>query len=148
MKKLFVILMALATTSAMAWEATLKINNNTPYNVDVVHNQPEGLLVTLAPGQTGWSWNTSDNNNTVSLRFWQQPNVYFMQGSVSYGPNAGVWVDRGWMDPNAQTITMTADANGTVWVQTTNGGKELLQWDEFQQGGTIALTFNTTGEKK
>ena len=122
MKKFFVILMALAATSAMAWDATLKINNNTAYNVDVVHNLPEGLLVTLAPGQTGWSWNTSDNNNTVSLRFWQQPNVFFMQGSVSYGPLAGVWVDRGWMDPNSQTINMTANANGTVWVQTSNGG--------------------------
>jgi hypothetical protein len=148
MKKFFVIVMALAATSAMAWDATLKINNNTAYNVDVVHNQPEGLLVTLAPGQTGWSWDTSDNNNTVSLRFWQQPNVFFMQGSVSYGPLAGVWVDRGWMDPNAQTLTMTANANGTVWVQTSNGGTELLQWNQFEQGGTIELTFNTTGEKK
>ena len=148
MKKLFVILASMfMAANAMAWQATLKINNNTGYNVDVVHNQPEGLLVTLQPGQTGWSWTTSDNNNTVSLRFWQQPNVFFMQGSVSYGPNAGVWVDRGWMDPNGQTINMTANANGTVWVQTSNGGKELLQWNQFQQGGTIELTFNKTGAK-
>ena len=142
MKKFFVVLLALVATNAMAWEATLKINNNTAYNVDVVHNQPEGLLVTLKPGQTGWSWTTNDNNNTVSLRFWQQPNVYFMQGSTSYGPTAGVWVDRGWMDPNAQTITMTANANGTVFVQTTNGGKEILAWNQFEQGGTIELTFD------
>jgi hypothetical protein len=149
MKKLFVIMASMfLAANAMAWEATLKINNNTNYNVDVVHNQPEGTLVTLKPGQTGWSWTTSDNNNTVSLRFWQQPNVFFMQGSVSYGPNAGVWVDRGWMDPNAQTITMTANANGTVWVQTSNGGKGILAWNQFQQGGTIELTFNNTGEKK
>lgn len=126
----------------MSWQATLKINNNTEYNVDVVHNQPEGLLVTLEPGQTGWSWSTSDNNNTISLRFWQEPNVYFMQGSTSYGPTAGVWVDRGWMDPKAQTLKMTADANGTVFVQTTNGGKEILAWNQFEQGGTIELTFD------
>jgi hypothetical protein len=138
----------LMATSAMAWDATLKINNNTNYNVDVVHNLPEGVLVTLAPGQTGWSWTTSDNNNTVSLRFWTTPNVYFMQGSVSYGPTAGVWVDRGWMDPNAQTITMTANANGTVFVQSINGGKEILAWNQFEQGGTIELTFNNVGEKK
>lgn len=126
----------------MSWQATLTINNNTDYNIDVVHNQPEGLLVTLQPGQTGWSWTTDDNNNTVALRFWQQPNTYFMQGSVSYGPLAGVWVDRGWMDPNAQTLSMTANANGTVWTQTTNGGSGILAWNEFEQGGTIELTFN------
>lgn len=127
----------------MDWQATLNINNNTNYNIDVVHNLPEGLLVTLTPGQTGWSWSTGDTNNTIALRFWQQPNTYFMQGSVSFGPNAGVWVDRGWMDPNSQTINMNANANGTVWVQNSNGGKELLQWNQFQQGGTITLTFNT-----
>lgn len=141
-KYILALFLGLFSLSAYAWEATLKINNNTAYNVDVVHNQPEGLLVTLKPGQTGWSWTTSDNNNTVSLRFWQQPNVYFMQGSTSYGPTAGVWVDRGWMDPNAQTISMTANANGTVFVQTTNGGKEILAWNEFEQGGTIDLTFD------
>ena len=126
----------------MSWQATLAINNNTDYNIDVVHNQPEGLLVTLQPGQTGWNWTTGDNNNTVSLRFWQQPNVFFMQGSVSYGPLAGVWVDRGWMDPNAQTMKMTADANGTDFVQTQNGGTELLAWNQFENGGIITLTFD------
>jgi hypothetical protein len=126
----------------MCWVATLQINNNTDYNIDVVHNQPEGLLVTLQPGQSGWSWSTSDNNNTIALRFWQQPNTYFMQGSVSYGPTAGVWVDRGWMDPNAQTIKMTANANYNIFTQTTNGGKELLAWNQFEQGGTIQLTFD------
>lgn len=127
----------------MDWQATLNINNNTDYNIDVVHNLPEGQLVTLTPGQTGWSWSTGDTNNTIALRFWKQPNTYFMQGSVSFGPNAGVWVDRGWMDPNGQTISMDSNANGTEWVQNSNGGKELLQWNEFQQGGSITLTFNT-----
>lgn len=126
----------------MSWQATVTINNNTDYNIDVVHNQPEGLLATLQPNQGNWSWTTSDNNNTIALKFWQQPNNYFMQGSVSYGPTAGVWVDRGWMDPTAQTITMNADANGTVFVQNTNGGKEILAWDQFEQGGIIQLTFN------
>jgi hypothetical protein len=27
-------------------------------------------------------------------------------------------------------------------VQTTNGGKELLAWNQFEQGGTIDLTFD------
>jgi hypothetical protein len=46
------------------------------------------------------------------------------------------------MDPNAQTIKMTANANYNIFVQTTNGGKELLAWNQFEQGGTIDLTFD------
>lgn len=126
----------------MAWEATLTINNNTDYNIDVVHNLPEGLLVTLKPEETGWSWTTDDNNNTIALRFWKEPNVYYMQGSVSYGPLAGIWVDRGWMDPNGQFIMMVAEAGGKTIQQTTNGGNALLAWDEFEDGGEIVVTFN------
>lgn len=137
---LLVAILGLFSITANAWEATLTINNNTSYNITVNHNTT-GDLTTIEPGQS-WSWSTSDPNNTNALRFWQTPNVWFMQGSASYGPNAGVWVDRGWMDPNAQSIKMTANANGTVFVQTANGGKEILQWNQFQQGGEIVLTFD------
>lgn len=126
----------------MSWQATLTINNNTAYNVTVTHNNI-GDLTTIEPNS---SWSNTDQestpNNTNALKFWQQPNVWFMQGSVSFGPTAGVYVDRGWMDPNAQTIKMTANANGKEWVQTQNGGETLLAWNEFEQGGTITLTFD------
>jgi hypothetical protein len=126
----------------MTWQTTLTINNNTAYNITVTHNNI-GDLTTIEPNS---SWSNTDQestpNNTNALKFWQQPNVWFMQGSVSFGPTAGVYVDRGWMDPNAQTIKMTANANGKVWVQTQNGGETLLAWNEFEQGGTITLTFD------
>jgi hypothetical protein len=67
-----------------------------------------------------------------------------MQGSCSFGPEAGVYVDRGWMAPNDQSITMTANANGKEFVQSTNGGETLLAWNEFESGGSIQLTFNET----
>jgi len=124
----------------MSWQATLNIHNNTDYNITVTHNTT-GDLTTISPGQS-WSNTTSEVNNTNALKFWQQSNVWFMQGSASFGPTAGVWVDRGWMDPNGQSIKMTANANGTVFVQTSNGGKEILAWNEFEQGGTIDLTFD------
>jgi hypothetical protein len=127
----------------MTWQTTLTINNNTAYNITVTHNNI-GDLTTIEPNS---SWSNTDQestpNNTNALKFWQQPNVWFMQGSVSFGPTAGVYVDRGWMDPNAQTIKMTANANGKEWVQTQNGGETLLAWNEFEQGGTITLTFDT-----
>ena len=126
----------------MSWQATLTINNNTAYNITVTHNNI-GDLTFISPNS---SWSNTDQestpNNTNALKFWQQPNVWFMQGSASFGPTAGVYVDRGWMDPNAQTIKMTADANGKEWVQTQNGGETLLAWNEFEQGGVITLTFD------
>jgi hypothetical protein len=126
----------------MTWQTTLTINNNTAYNITVTHNNI-GDLTTIEPNS---SWSNTDQestpNNTNALKFWQQPNVWFMQGSASFGPTAGVYVDRGWMDPNAQTIKMTANANGKEWVQTQNGGETLLAWNEFEQGGTITLTFD------
>ena len=127
----------------MTWQTTLTINNNTAYNITVTHKNI-GDLTTIEPNS---SWSNTDQestpNNTNALKFWQQPNVWFMQGSVSFGPTAGVYVDRGWMDPNAQTIKMTANANGKEWVQIQNGGETLLAWNEFEQGGTITLTFDT-----
>ena len=126
----------------MSWQTTLTINNNTAYNITVTHNNI-GDLTTIEPNS---SWSNTDQestpNNTNALKFWQQPNVWFMQGSVSFGPTAGVYVDRGWMDPNSQTIKMTAVANGKEWVQTQNGGETLLAWNEFEQGGAVTLTFD------
>ncbi len=85
----------------MTWQTTLTINNNTAYNITVTHNNI-GDLTTIEPNSF---WSNTDQestpNNTNALKFWQQPNVWFMQGSVSFGPTAGVYVDRGWMDPNA-----------------------------------------------
>jgi hypothetical protein len=65
-----------------------------------------------------------------------------MQGNLSFGPEAGVYVDRGWMADNDQTIMMTAVANGKSWTQTANGGETLLAWNEFEDGGDITLTFD------
>jgi hypothetical protein len=65
-----------------------------------------------------------------------------MQGNLSFGPEAGVYVDRGWMADNEQTIEMVANANGKEWTQTSNGGETLLQWNQFESGGNIILTFN------
>jgi len=124
----------------MAWQATLNIQNNTDYNITVTHNTT-GDLTTIEPGDS-WSNTTDDPNNTNALKFWQEPNVWFMQGSCSFGPTAGVWVDRGWMDPNGQYIKMTAEAGGNVFVQTTNGGVELLAWNQFEDGGEIDIVFD------
>jgi hypothetical protein len=124
----------------MSWTATLNIVNNTDYNLTVNHNTV-GDLTTIAPG-ANWSWTTSDPNNTNALRFWQQPNQWYMQGSVSFGPMAGVYMDRGWMAPGDQTIRLDADVNGTPFTQTENGGATVVPWNGFESGGTIDMKFS------
>ena len=46
------------------------------------------------------------------------------------------------MAPNDQTIALSADANGTGFRQTQNGGATVLPWNDFEQGGTITMTFD------
>lgn len=126
----------------MAWTATLNITNLTDYNLTVNHNTV-GDLTTIAPG-ADWSWTTSDPNNTNALRFWTVPGQWYMQGSVAYGPMAGVYMDRGWMAPGDQTIELTADVNGTPFNQTENGGATVVPWNGFESGGTINMKFSKT----
>ena len=125
----------------MSWSATLNIVNHTAYNITVTHNAT-GDLATIAPG-AAWSTTTSQVNNTNALKFWQQPAVYYMQGSVSFGPEAGVYMDRGWQAPTDQSITLSANVNGVEYTQTQNGGATVVPWNGFEQGGTINMTFAT-----
>jgi len=121
------------------WQANVTIQNNTDYNLKVDGVGPGNT--TISPSQST-SWSSQEVHNSKSLLFWKEEGVYYMQGNLSFGPEAGVYVDRGWMAEDDQTISMTANANGAVFVQTQNGGETLLAWNEFEQGGEIALSFN------
>ena len=121
------------------WQANITINNNTGYNLTIDGVGPGNT--TMVPNST-FSWSSTEVHNTKSLLFWVEPNVWYMQGNLSFGPEAGVYVDRGWMAEGDQSIIMTAVANSESWTQTVNGGKTLLQWTEFENGGDITLTFN------
>ena len=124
----------------MAWTANVHIINKTSYTITVTHNTT-GDLTTIAP-DADWSWSTSDVNNTMALKFWQTANVYYMQGSLAFGPEAGVYMDRGWLDPANQDMTLGAEINGTLYTQTQNGGHTVLNWNQFEQGGLIRMTFS------
>lgn len=121
------------------WQANVTIQNNTDYNLTVDGVGPGNT--TISPSQST-SWASQEVHNSKSLLFWKEEGVYYMQGNLSFGPEAGVYVDRGWMAEDDQTISMTANANGAVFVQTQNGGETLLAWNEFEQGGDISLSFN------
>ena len=124
----------------MSWSAELTITNNTPYNITVNHNTT-GDLTTIAKDAT-WSWTTSNPNNTMALRFWTVPDQWYMQGSVAYGPMAGVYMDRGWQAAGDQSICLTGQVNGVKFIQTQNGGATVVPWNGFESGGDISMTFD------
>ena len=121
------------------WQANITIINNTDYDLMIEGVGPGN---TMLSGNSQTSWSSQEVNNTKSLLFYHTLNVWYLQGNLSFGPEAGVYVDRGWMAENDQSIKMTAVANGKQWIQTSNGGTTLLAWNEFEDGGNISLTFD------
>ena len=122
------------------WQANVKIQNNTPYNLQISGVGPGNG--DLSPNSSS-SWISSEVNNSKALLFYKQDNPFaYMQGNLSFGPEAGVYVDRGWMAEDDQTIRMVADANAKEFTQTQNGGTELLPWNQFENGGDISVTFS------
>jgi hypothetical protein len=129
----------------MSWALQIKTTNNTKYKIDVVNNSL-GLLATVEPGAVWISEHLTDPNNANALRFFVTDNEWYMQGGISAGPEAGVYVDKGWESPT--TITALWDANGREWTQTGNGGYEILAWDGFTEGGLVSVTFDESAAAK
>jgi len=124
----------------MTWSAQLTITNHTAYNITATRNN-SGDLTTIAPTDS-WTWSTAEVNNTLALKFWQTPDVWYMQGSVAFGPEAGVYMDRGWQAAADQSIRLDATVNNTAYHQVTNGGATVVPWNGFESGGTIEMTFS------
>jgi len=121
------------------WQAKVTIYNNTDYNLSITGVGPGNEDIS---GGEQITWTSTEVNNTKSLNFWHTKDVFYLQGNLSFGPEAGVYVDRGWMAADDQSIKLTTNANETTYIQIDNGGKEILQWNQFEQGGTIVLTFD------
>ena len=121
------------------WTANVTISNNTNYNLTIDGVGPGNTTI---GANSSTKWSSQEVNNTKSLLFWVEQNVYYMQGNLSFGPEAGVYVDRGWMADNDQTISMTIDVNGKEWTQTSNGGENVLAWYEFNDGGDTSMEID------
>lgn len=127
------------------WTANVTIQNNTDYKLTINGVGPGNTTI---GANSSTQWSSQEVNNTKSLLFWIQENVYYMQGNLSFGPNSGIYVDRGWMADDDQSIIMVADANGKEFTQTSNGGEMLVLWNDFEDGGNITLTFNKVTQNK
>ena len=91
----------------MAWQANVTIHNNTNYGLEI---GGVGAGNTSIGPNSSTNWSSQDVNNTKSLYFPSSVAPVYMQGNLSFGPEAGVYVDRGWMESGGQLITMTAEA--------------------------------------
>jgi hypothetical protein len=125
----------------MGWQAEIKIQNNTQYSLTITGTGDGPNGETYAPGEE-ITWSSTSVNNAKALCFNGPNPPTYMQGGLSFGPEAGVYVDRGWQAADDQTITMTATAGGVLFTQDENGGKEILQWNQFESGGNIVMIFS------
>lgn len=114
------------------------ITNNTEYNLTINGTGPENT--TIGPYSSTRILSEEATNNKTLL-FWKEENVYYLQGSAIFGPSSGVYVNRGDLPVNDQSIKLLTNIGDRQWIQSTNGGNELLTPSEFSNGGDITLTF-------
>jgi hypothetical protein len=120
----------------------LMIANNTKYMIDVMINTNIRQTLILPNTQFSWTTDLTKDARTLLFRDPTSPAIPYMQGSVSFGPDAGVYIDRGWMNSTAD-ITLNGDVNGTTFVQSgaNDPGTTVVPWSEFNSGGKINMTF-------
>ena len=114
------------------------VTNNTNYNLTI-----EGLgdgNTTIGPFSSTRII-TEYENVSKNFLFWIKQNLYYMQGSLSYGQSSGVYVDRGDLPIDDQSITLQINIGDRQWVQSTNGGNTLLSPSEYSSNDDILLTF-------
>lgn len=123
------------------WEATIIINNQTDCAIEVVKDGV-GKIGLINQKQDLKFKSQQQNLNCYNISFLTPSEKLLMNGQLRFGSGIGVVVERGWIYEGDDTvIKMTAKANGKEFIQTSNGGRPLLNWDEFKEGGEINLLF-------
>jgi hypothetical protein len=122
------------------WSAKLTIINNTNCTIEV-QKENVGKIANIKPN-TIWDTTTKAEMNVYMYNFWQESGALLMSGNCRFGSKFGVLVERGWIYEGPQIVKMVAVANGKEYIQTENGGRPLLNWNEFEQGGEVTLTFD------
>lgn len=122
------------------WSAKMTIINNTDCTIEV-QKENVGKIATISP-KDSWTTITKADMNVYIHNFFKPSGETLMSGNCRFGSKFGVLVERGWIYEGPQVIKMTAVANGKEYIQTENGGRPILNWDEFTEGGEITLTFD------
>jgi len=114
------------------------ITNSTDYNLTI---DGSGVGNSIVGPKSATRILSDEPTNAKNLLFWSQPNVYYMEGNITFGSSSGVYVDRGDLPNDDQSIKLQINIGDAQWVQSTNGGNNLLTPSEFSNGGDITLIF-------
>lgn len=156
MKKLSILLALILATSCQNktlklsdsnFNAGVSIENETSYEMDITANgtgtctgttkiQPNGIFTCAA------TYTADGSHNTLAIIMYKNGSA-IMQGNLAFSQLGGVYFDRGWLPANAQIMKGVINANDQIFTQTTNGGQQVLQWNQFENGGGIkAAIYN------
>lgn len=158
MKKTAIILSLILATSCQSslaaksksanpdFNAQVSIKNSTSYQLNVTANGTGNCTgtKTIAAGSTytcDATYTSDGSHNTLALILYTNGSA-FMQGGLAFSELGGLWFDRGWLPANAQNIKGFVNANGVTFTQTQNGGKQVLQWNQFEDGGSINVELS------
>lgn len=123
-------------------QAQLTIRNLTRYQIRV-RDQYDHNLAVIEAGAVWQHQQELSQIHELQCVLARSDGSSYVRGCVAFGAMAGVYIDRGWQAPNDQSIKVTADVNGTRYVQMTNGGQDVVAWNAFKQGGTIDVSWIT-----
>lgn len=127
--------------SSSSFSVSASIQNNSPFYITITGTGPGNTSSPIYPSGS-YNWSSSEVYNTKNVLFWENSSATgtpVMQGNIAFGPSSGVYLDRGWQA--TQTVQMRSNTNGVEFVQNTNGGKQVLAWNEFQSGGSININY-------
>ena len=122
-------------------QINVTINNNTSYSLTIQGTGPGNS--TVEPNSST-SWSSTENDNNKSLLFWEQENVWYMEGSLIFGSQDGITFDRGNLSGD-QNIVLQVICNGLSILQTGNNESGsnivLLTPSELADNQEVVLTF-------
>jgi hypothetical protein len=127
----------------MAWQTQITINNRTGYAAQIKSGD---AVVADVAADSSHDWTTTTQDQVITVVLKDGSNVEKLQGTISFGPDRGLYFDRGSMSGDAQDITLGASVNvGTLYTQSRNGGETVLPWSQFASGGQISASWIQDG---
>jgi len=136
---------------ATDWQfQNVTIVNNTPFDAQVMGGT---VATTVIKAKTSFTTQSSSVNNTWAIQFANvnpdyptKPNssVIPLSGSIAFGPNAGVYIDRGWMQEGTSTeynpVLSGPNAISTSYVATDYNGNFIQSGTQTTNDGRMSYT--------
>jgi hypothetical protein len=126
----------------MAWQTQIDITNRTEWQLDV---RSGTTVLAQVPARGSWSTEVTTSHD-LQLDFRDGQGNLQMQGRATVSPDTGVYLDRGDMPGDLQSVTLGAVITpGGDYTQSRNGGQQVLPAHQFGEGGRVYLGFLQDG---